>query len=93
MRIHDGGPRAELAYPAAPGTSWGRDYGARSVFERDRPYIDDQATQRHVWQATSRWGSRPFRELERDMGRGGATVTGFFKVVWTRVTNALRGGG
>jgi len=90
MKIHDIGPRTDVVYPPARKTPWSEDYGKPGLVERDRPYFDDQPADRHGWEAPSRWGSRPVRDSRNELGRGRATVTGFFKLAWARATSAVR---
>ena len=91
MRIHDVGPRGEVAYPAAKETAWTEDYCKRGFVERDRPYLDDDPTLQRGGESRSRWGSRPVREFGRDFEPGG-TLKSIFRLAWRRVRRALRGG-
>jgi hypothetical protein len=91
MRIHDLGPRAEDFHPAAKHSPWEEDYGTRGFPERERPYIDERPLHQPGWEASSVWGTRPVRQPERDLERGGAIARRFIQFGWTRIRNAVRG--
>jgi hypothetical protein len=93
MRIHDIGPRNEIAFPAAKPSPWSRDYGPSVVAERDRPYIDDQPGGRHGWDAPSRWGSRPIREVDAGIARRGTAMNRLLHLAWTWFKNVVGDGG
>jgi len=90
MRIHDLGPRSEVAYPASEETRWGLDYGPRAGGEGERPYIDNHPAFGRGEEGRSRWGSRPVRDVEREFEPGRPAEKGFFHYAWTRVWNAVR---
>jgi hypothetical protein len=58
---------------------------------RDRPFIDDRPAHKYDWEATSRWGSRPFRQFGSAFARGVKRVTRLSHRAWTHAGKRLHG--
>jgi len=89
VRILDKGRRLDVAFPDEKGSSRGKGETTGGFADRERPYIDDQPASRRDWESRSRWGPRPVREHEREIGRGMETLKDYIKRAWARVEKAL----
>jgi hypothetical protein len=81
---------AEAINPTVEDAYWRENYLNRDYVDRALPYSAYAPAYRYGWESRSRYGNKPFDEVESDLARGWDRVKGDSKLAWDQAKLATR---
>jgi hypothetical protein len=81
---------AEAVNPTIEDAYWRENYVTREYVDRALPYSAYAPAYRYGWESRSRYGNRPFAEVESDLERGWDRVKGESSLAWSQAKGAVR---
>ena len=81
---------AEVVNPTVEDAHWRSTYPSRPYADTAKDYDTYAPAYRYGWESRSRYGNRPFNEIEGDLERGWDRVKGDSKLAWNQAKLATK---